>query len=170
MPENNERQPYQKLTARAQPIPGALMLQTHTIPWTPDPDGGPGEFKLLSVDIGSGGWTTLNRFPDDAHIPMHLHMGAVEIYTIRGAWSYQEGELTAGGYAYEPAGVLHEPDAESDVELFIVNRGGNLYFDDEGRFTKWVDAHVLYTTAKANGAVEHLRHLDHLLVSRAYSA
>jgi hypothetical protein len=101
---------------------------------------------------------------------MHLHMGAVEIYTVRGTWSYQEGTLTAGGYAYEPSGVLHEPDSETEVELFIVNRGGNLYFDDDGRFTRWVDAHMLYTLAKANGAAGHLKHLDHLLVDRPFPA
>lgn len=167
-PRNN--QPYQALTVKAASLPGALMLRTSDIPWTAYPDGGPGEFKLLNIDVGSGGWTTLNRFPDGARIPMHLHLGAVEIYTIAGTWSYQEGRLTAGGYAYEPSGVLHEPDSESEVELFIVNHGGNLYFDGEGRFRKWVDAHMLYTAAKANGAVDHLRHLDHLLVDRPYPA
>jgi 2,4'-dihydroxyacetophenone dioxygenase len=161
---------YQALTVEPVSLPGALMLQTGDIPWTRFPDNAGGEFKLLNVDIGSGGWTTLMRFPDGVEIPMHLHMGAVEIYTIRGTWSYQEGTLTAGGYAYEPSGVLHEPDSESEVELFIVNRGGNLYFDEDGRFTRWVDAHMLYTLAKANGAAEHLKHLDHLLVERPFPA
>lgn len=167
---SHQRMPYEDLTTKAQAVPGALMLQTEHIPWTPNPDGGPGEFKLLSIDPGSGGWTTLNRFPAGAQVPMHLHMGAVEIYTISGTWSYQEGELHAGGYAYEPSGVLHEPDAESEVELLIVNRGGNLYFDDRGRFVKWVDYHMLYTAAAANGAADHLAHLDHLLVERAHTS
>jgi hypothetical protein len=30
----------------------------------------------------------------------------------------------------------------------------------------WLDAHMLYTIAKQNGAVDHLRHLDHLMVER----
>ncbi|HEX3591560.1 MAG TPA: 2,4'-dihydroxyacetophenone dioxygenase family protein [Pseudonocardiaceae bacterium] len=160
------RAPYQALTVKATSLPGALMEQGDDIPWTPFPDGTGADFKLLNVDIGSGGWTTIMRFPQGVEIPMHLHLGAVEIYTIRGSWSYQEGRLTDGGYAYEPSGVIHEPSSETEVELFIVSRGSNLYFDEDGRFTMWLDAHMLYTTAKANNAVHHLRHLDHLIVDR----
>lgn len=158
---------YRSLTVKPASMPGALMLQADQIPWTEFPDGTGARFKLLNVDIGSGGWTTIMWFPDGVQIPMHLHLGAVEVYTIRGTWSYQEGRLTDGGYAYEPSGVLHEPDSESEVELFIVNRGSNLYFDADGNFMTWLDAHMLYTTAKANGAVDHLSHLDHLLVNRS---
>lgn len=158
--------PYQNLTDHAISMPGAQMVQPESIPWTPFPDGTGAAFKLLSVDPGSGGWTTIMRFPEGVEIPMHLHLGAVEIYTIRGDWSYQEGKLGTGGYAYEPSGVIHEPESESEVELFIVSRGSNLYFDDEGNFTMWLDAHMLYTMANANGAVDHLKHLDGLLVDR----
>jgi len=157
---------YQILTKSPISMPGAQMLRTETIPWTPFPDGSGGEFKLLNVDLGTGGTTTLMRFPKDTRVPMHLHLGAVEIYTVSGTWSYQEGTLDAGGYAYEPSGVIHEPDSETGVELFIVSRGSNLYFDENGDFTAWLDAHMLYTTAKANGAAEHLRHLDDLIVER----
>lgn len=162
----SDQMPYQALTVRATSLPGALMLQADHIPWTPFPDGTGAEFKLLNVDVGSGGWTTIMRFPDGVEIPMHLHLGAVEIYTISGTWSYQEGTITTGGYAYEPSGVIHEPSSESEVLLFIISRGSNLYFDDSGKFTMWLDAHMLYTTAKANNAVSHLKHLDHLIVDR----
>jgi quercetin dioxygenase-like cupin family protein len=162
-----DRDAYQALTVKATSLPGALMLEPESIPWTDFPDGTGARFRLLSVDPGSGGWTTIMRFPEGVQIPMHLHLGAVEIYTISGTWSYQEGRLTAGGYAYEPSGVIHEPDSESEVELFIVSRGSNLYFDDDGKFLMWLDAHMLYTIAKENGAVDHLRHLEHLIVNRA---
>ena len=164
------RDAYQDLTVKAVSMPGAQMLQPGAIPWTDFPDGTGAAFKLLNVDIGSGGWTTIMRFPEGVQIPMHLHLGAVEIYTISGNWSYQEGRLTAGGYAYEPSGVIHEPDSETEVELFIVSRGSNLYFDENGKFLMWLDAHMLYTIAKHNGAVDHLRHLDHLMVERTIPA
>lgn len=170
MAETHPTHPYQALTKHSVSMPGALMLQTDTIAWTGFPDGAGGEFKLLNVDIGSGGWTTIMRFPREVEIPMHLHLGGVDIYTIRGDWSYQEGKLGTGGYAYEPSGVVHEPESESVVELFIVTRGSNIYFDAEGNFTVWLDAHMLYTLAKANGAVGHLGHLDHLMVDRPVPA
>ncbi|MES2938573.1 MAG: cupin domain-containing protein [Pseudomonadota bacterium] len=146
--------------------PGALMLRTESIPWTDFPSGQT-EFKLLHVNLQTGGSTYLVRNKPGANLPIHQHLGGVEVYTIQGEWSYQEGEVGPGDYSYEPHCVVHKPAGKSDgFLLFVIQHGSTVFFAPDGTPDYILDCHRLYTRAKANNAVGHLKHLAHLMMER----
>jgi 2,4'-dihydroxyacetophenone dioxygenase len=145
--------------------PGAVLVNTNEMKWTPFPEGN-GQFILLNLDPTTGGWTGLVKFPAGVVVPMHLHSGGIDLYNISGKWSYAEGEMSAGSYFYEPSGVIHEPAIELETTLFAVVRGASIFFDEDGKPVSWQDAHMLYTLCKNNGAVDHLKHLDGLMEDR----
>ncbi|MGD9527772.1 2,4'-dihydroxyacetophenone dioxygenase family protein [Pseudonocardia sp.] len=153
----------------AGPLPGAVRVDTEALKWTDFPEGN-ARFVLLSIDPTSGGWTGILKFPPGQKIQMHHHAGGVEVYNISGDWSYTEGGMGPGYYMYEPAGVIHEPQIESEVTMFVVVRGSIVYFDDDGNFESFMDAHMLYTLVKNNGAADHLKHFDALMVERPLAA
>lgn len=146
-------------------LPGALMLNPDNIPWTEFPSGQT-EFKLLHINLQTGGSTYLVRNRPGGNLPIHQHLGGVEVYTISGSWSYQEGRVSSGGYSYEPHCVIHKPTTEGDFLLFVIQHGPTIFFSPEGVPDYILDCHRLYTRAKANNAVDHLKHFDHLMVER----
>jgi anti-sigma factor ChrR (cupin superfamily) len=135
--------------------PGARMVDTDQIPWTEFPFPGV-RFKLLNIDDHNDALTMILYVDAGIQTPIHKHLGAVEVYTISGRWRYQEGEIGPGGYAYEPNGVIHEPESETDLEMFIVAHGPVMNYDEEGNIVGIVDNDVLYDLARANNAIGHL--------------
>ncbi|MDV6284515.1 MULTISPECIES: cupin domain-containing protein [Rhodococcus] len=164
----NERvSEYKALGIPAGTLPGSVLVDTNEMKWTPFPGADAGEFLLLSLDPANGGWTGIVRFPPGIRIQMHLHAGGVDVYNLSGHWTYDGGDMKPGSYFYEPAGIIHEPDIEDDVTMFVVVRGISMYFGDDGHVSSWLDSHMLYTLCKANGAAEHLKHYDGLMTERA---
>jgi anti-sigma factor ChrR (cupin superfamily) len=135
--------------------PGGRMVDTATIPWTEFPFPGT-RFKLLNINDHNDALTMILRVDRGVQTPIHKHLGAVEVYTIEGNWSYQEGEVGAGGYSYEPNGVIHQPASDTDLEMFIVAHGPVLNLTDDGDIAGIIDNDVLYDLAKANNAIGHL--------------
>lgn len=135
--------------------PGALMINTEKLPWAPMPLEG-AEFKLLRVNEQCGGMTLLIRFAAGVTAPIHKHFGGAEVYTIKGHWSYQEGAVGPGDYAYEPGGVVHEPAAENEeVLLFVVAYGPIGMYGEDGAIAGVLDMDAMtavWEQAKAAAA------------------
>jgi anti-sigma factor ChrR (cupin superfamily) len=73
------------------------------------PDAGDG-LQAPAPRRAQRGATYLLRVGAGEQSVLHKHLGAVEVYTVSGGWRYQEGEMWEGSYAYEPNGVIHEPE------------------------------------------------------------
>jgi 2,4'-dihydroxyacetophenone dioxygenase len=135
--------------------PGARMIDTDLIPWTEFPAPGV-RFKLLNLDDVNDGLTMLMQVDEGVQMPIHRHLGAVQVFTLAGRWSYDEGEIGPRGYGYEPNGVVHEPSSQTALELLIVANGPVANLDDDGNITAIIDNDVLFDLAKNNKAIGHL--------------
>jgi anti-sigma factor ChrR (cupin superfamily) len=154
------------------PAPGAIIVHSDDIAWTSFPMPGT-DFKLLHLDEPNAGATYLLRVGAGEQSVLHKHLGAVEVYTVSGGWRYQEGEMWEGSYAYEPNGVIHEPEQTKDepLILFIVQRGPIQVLAPDGEtHLGLIDNELLYSLAKANGATAHLDRSDEAILDARRAA
>jgi 2,4'-dihydroxyacetophenone dioxygenase len=121
-------------------VPGAVMLDAASveeIPWT-DSDAMPGlALKYLQVDLSRGFDVSLMKVSPGARIPVHMHWATSTLFCIKGKFAYQPvGMIDAGGYGFEPYGIIHEPDAGSDEEAIVltINFSGGLvqFYNEDG--------------------------------------
>jgi len=152
------------------PQPGAIIVHESDIAWTSFPMPGT-DFKLLHLDEANAGATYLLKVGAGESSVLHKHLGGVEVYTVSGGWRYQEGAMRPGSYAFEPNGVIHQPEqtVDEDLVLFIVQRGPIQVLGEDGEtHLGLIDNELLYGLAKANGATDHLDRAERdLLDSRA---
>ncbi|MEQ5843778.1 cupin domain-containing protein [Paraburkholderia acidicola] len=134
---------------------GSFFVNPESIPWTsfPFPDT---QFRLLNVDFQKGSMTLILRAGPDALTPLHKHIGAAELFVLNGWFSYEEGKGTKGDYVYEAGGVIHVAEAGNGVEALILFHGPIIGLDDSYSVTGVIDAEMVYSLAKANGATAHI--------------
>lgn len=134
---------------------GSFFLNPESIPWTPFvfPDTW---FKLLNVNAERGSMTLILRAGKDAPTPLHKHIGAAEIFVLKGSFAYEEGSGSSGDYVYEAGGVVHIAEAGEEVEAYVIFHGPLVGFDDAGNVTGIMDADLILDLAKANGAAGHI--------------
>ncbi|HEX7958932.1 2,4'-dihydroxyacetophenone dioxygenase family protein [Variovorax sp. J22G21] len=147
-----------------------LTLNVKDIPVMKDALGPGIHFQPLLADPEAGVSAVIGIFAPGIVVPSHLHTGAVHGYTLKGSWFYKEYPdqvQTPGSYLYEPSSSMHtfcvpETNTEDTVVFFIVF-GGNVHFDEEGKFISVLDAitfqNLIKTCAKAQGldAVQYLK-------------
>ncbi|HVX21432.1 MAG TPA: hypothetical protein VHB02_08790 [Acidimicrobiales bacterium] len=158
---------------RLRGAPGIQMLDTATveaIPWT-DSDTFPGmSYKYLKVDLGTGFDITLMKIQRGVQLPVHVHYSETAMYCIKGRFSYEPaGSIGAGGFGFEPYGIIHEPDAATEEEtiVLLINFASGLVqlYNEDG--TPGVISHVellLKEARRKNGdaAIAHLNLPDHI--------
>jgi 2,4'-dihydroxyacetophenone dioxygenase len=136
-------------------MPGTYMVEIDKIPWTEFvfPKS---YFKLLHFDAGQGKSTLLMKAEKGAPTPLHKHVGAAEIYVLKGTFSYEEGTAKAGSYVHEAGGVVHIAQAEDEVLAYITFHGPLVGFNDDNSIAGLCDVDLFYDLAKKNNAVGHL--------------
>lgn len=126
--------------SHAHPNPLAAMAMhvgIDEVPWVANPNFPGAELRLLQADIERGIYVMAGRLPGDLLVGTHRHTGAVHMFTLSGAWKYQEHDYInrAGSYLYEPEGSVHTlyvlPNTEKTETLTVVY-GDTEYFDEEG--------------------------------------
>ncbi|MBN3785480.1 hypothetical protein G3N94_00950 [Burkholderia sp. Ac-20353] len=145
----------EKLPVFSLPQDQLLTLNVNDLPVMQDAMGPGVHFKALLADPEGAVSAVLGIFSPGAVVPAHYHTGAVHGYTLSGMWyyaEYRDQPQTAGSYLYEPAASVHtfvvpETNTEDTVVLFIVF-GGNINFDDEGKFHSVLDAMTLQNLIK----------------------
>ncbi|RJF88620.1 hypothetical protein D3874_17800 [Oleomonas cavernae] len=148
-------QTLMKLPVFSLPQDRLLTLNVDDIPVMKDALGPGVNFQPLLADPEAGLLVAITRFAPGAHVPAHLHTGAVHGYTLKGSWFYKEypDQLqTPGSYLYEPASSVHtfcvpETNTEETVVLFVVF-GANVSFDETGKFHSVLDAITVQNLVK----------------------
>ena len=134
---------------------GTYMANADEIPWTPFvfPKT---FFKLLHLDEDRGSVTLLLLAEQGAPTPLHKHIGAAEIYVLRGSFSYEEGTAHPNYYVHEAGGVVHVAEADDEIMAFVVFHGPLVGYNDDGSVSGVCDCDLFYELAAQNGAVGHL--------------
>jgi quercetin dioxygenase-like cupin family protein len=128
------------------------FVNPDTIPWTPWVMGGI-DFKLLNVDGEKA--TLITRVQANPPLAVHEHLGATELYVIKGKICYDGLETSAGGYMYEPPGTIHEPTIPVYSEFLAIFHGPLRGFTSDGT-EHLIKTQDYYELAKQNGAIAHL--------------
>lgn len=105
-------------------------------PWMPfAPYSNEVQIKYFKIDPVQGETITLLKAPAGTQMPKHHHTGTVIVYTVQGAWKYQEHDwiARAGSVVYETASTAHTPEAMQGEEIITFNivKGELLYLDDK---------------------------------------
>jgi quercetin dioxygenase-like cupin family protein len=153
----------QQLIDRPQTVPavkvinksGTYMADVDGIPWTPFvfPKT---FFKLLHLNEDRGTVTLLLLAEKGAPTPIHKHIGAAEIYVLRGSFTYEEGAAGPNYYVHEAGGVVHVAEANDEILAFVVFHGPLVGYNEDGSVSGVCDCDLFYELAERNGAVGHL--------------
>ncbi len=135
-----------------------VFLDPTTLPWTPWVMDGT-HFKLMNVDLKSGGFTLLLKVDAGNQAPVHRHLGAVEAYVLEGGFGYDGDKGEAGCYLYEAAGSIHQPTSPQGSVMFAVIYGPLVGYGVDGSIEGVVDAELMLNLARENNAADHLRHV-----------
>lgn len=95
------------------------------------------------LDAENGLWVLFVRFDAGTLLPRHFHTGTVHFYTTAGSWAYVEypdDVQTPGSYLYEPGGSIHTFKTDEGTEGFMVVKGANINFNEDGSFLNIMDA------------------------------
>ena len=122
--------------AGTHPVHKAMASHTHPgdLPWVP---WAPGHFiKLIKLNPVTGQIILFIRSVPGAALQMHFHPGTVVVYTLQGAWTYDEGWVSeTGDVVFEVAGSTHSPRmvGKEDTIVFAVIEGALDFVDEKGQ-------------------------------------
>jgi 2,4'-dihydroxyacetophenone dioxygenase len=117
------------------------------------------EYKLVSVDPRTNGFTIFLRVAPNTVAPVHRHMGSIELLVLEGDLTYDGVDIgRAGDYMYEPSGDIHRPMSPSGCVLFAVFNGPIAALDDEGNIAGIVDGIAMRAMAQAHKAARIVDH------------
>lgn len=114
------------------------VIDDADLPWIPfAPYSSDVLVKYIKCDPVRGEIVSFLKAPSVMRLPRHHHTGTVIVYTIKGAWKYEEHDWVAreGSVVYETASTRHTPiavpsDSDEVITLNIV-QGELLYLDDQ---------------------------------------
>lgn len=113
------------------------------------------EYKLLSVNNRSGGFTCLLRVAPGTAAPVHHHLGAIELIVLSGDIYYDKSNVgTTGDYMFEPAGDIHQPKTEIGCVLFCIFDGPIAGLGEDGSVAGIVDGRSMLSLADAHGVAK----------------
>jgi 2,4'-dihydroxyacetophenone dioxygenase len=137
-------------------LPYPLFENLDDRPWRPWVMDGV-DYKLLSVNQRSGGFTCLLRVAAGTVAPVHHHLGAIELVVLAGDIYYDAANIgRTGDYMFEPAGDIHQPRTDGGCVLFCVFDGPIAGLDDEGRVAGIVDSRSMLDLARSQGVAGHV--------------
>lgn len=115
------------------------------------------DYKLLSIDRRTNGFTCLLRVQPGYEAPVHQHLGAIELIVLEGDICYDECQMgRSGDYMFEPAGDIHQPRSPSGCVLFCVFYGAIAGLADDGSVAGIVDAKAMLAMAEHDGVAAHV--------------
>jgi 2,4'-dihydroxyacetophenone dioxygenase len=119
----------------AHPVPRTLASHTspRDLPWVPWAEGH--YIKLIKLNPITGQIILFIRSKPGAALQAHFHPGTVVVYTVQGAWTYDEGWVSeAGDVVFEVAGSTHSPRmvGKEDTVVFAVIEGALDFVDGNG--------------------------------------
>lgn len=121
------------------------------LPWKPWVMDGV-EYKLLSINGRTGGFTCLLQVAPNTKAPVHHHLGAIELIVLEGDIYYDRSNIGyTGDYMYEPAGDIHQPKTDSGCILFCVFEGPIAGIADDGSVAGIVDGKSMLDLATSHG-------------------
>ncbi|MEO0939076.1 MAG: 2,4'-dihydroxyacetophenone dioxygenase family protein [Pseudomonadota bacterium] len=144
---------------------GAIALTQHahsafidpkTLPWTPWIMEGT-QYRLMTVDVRSGGFTMFLKVDPGTVAPAHGHVGAVEGVILEGGFAYDDDAGGVGDYICEHAAAVHQPVSPDGCIMFVVIHGPLVGYNDDGTIAAVVDAKMMYDMASAAGVADHIR-------------
>jgi 2,4'-dihydroxyacetophenone dioxygenase len=133
----------------------SVFLDTNKLKWLPWVIEGTW-FKLLKVDMKTGGYSFLLKVDPENDAPVHGHIGAVEGIIIDGEFGYDEDRGPVMNYVWEPAGAIHQPDSPGGFTMFAVMHGPLVGYNDDGSIAAVVDGKMMYQMAKDGGEYKHV--------------
>lgn len=132
-------------------LPYPKFENLDVIPWKPYVMEGV-EYKLMSVNNRTGGFTCLLRVAPNTTAPVHHHLGAIELIVLSGDIYYDKSDVgVTGAYMFEPAGDIHQPKSENGCVLFCVFDGPIAGLTDDGSVGGIIDGKFMLDLAKKDG-------------------
>jgi hypothetical protein len=114
----------------------ASYINTKELPWL---EWFPGHYlKLCKLNPITGQIITFIRSVTGVTLPVHFHPGAVVVYTVQGAWTYDKGWVAeAGDVVFEVAGSTHSPRmcGKGETIVFAIIEGALEFRDENGSVT-----------------------------------
>ena len=137
-------------------LPYPRFENLETLAWRPWVMEGV-EYKLLSVNQRSGGFTCLLRVAAGTKAPVHHHLGAIELVVLAGDIYYDKTNIGhTGDYMYEPAGDIHQPKTDGGCVLFCVFEGPIAGLADDGGVAGIVDSRTMLDMARAHEVADNV--------------
>lgn len=140
-----------KMPAKDKPA----YMKADQLPWTPWVTDGV-FFKLISVDMSTGGFSLFLKVEPGTHIPTHGHVGSLEGIVLAGSFAF-EGEVSEkGDFFFDYGGSIHQPISDEGCTLFVSASGPLVAYNAETDTTAVVDAKMIYDIAKSAGVAKHI--------------
>lgn len=132
-------------------LPYPKFQKLDPIPWRPWVMEGV-QYKLLSVNSRTGGFTCMLKVLPGVEAPIHHHLGAIEVMVMEGDICYEDADIgRPGDYMFEPAGDIHQPRTKSGCVLFCVFDGPIAGLAPDGSIAGIVDYKVMLEMAERDG-------------------
>lgn len=131
------------------------FLNPETLPWTPWVMEGT-HYKLMTVDVRSGGFTMFLKVDPGTVAPAHGHVGAVEGVILEGGFAYDDDAGSKGDYICEHGGAIHAPLSPDGCIMFAIAHGPLVGYNEDGTIAAVVDAKMMYEMARAAGVADHI--------------
>src|SRR3982075_1608478 len=125
--------PFLKTEDRLGPL-DSRYVAVDSLPWKPTPCPGI-EMKILLEDNESGLMTALFRWQPGAELTLHEHVEVEQTFVIEGSLVDEEGEGTAGNYAWRPKGHRHTARSPNGALVLSMFLKPNIFLsgENEGR-------------------------------------
>lgn len=135
-------------------LPYPKFQKLDPIPWRPWVMEGV-QYKLLSVNARTGGFTCMLKVLPGVEAPVHHHLGAIEVMVLEGDICYEASDIgRPGDYMFEPAGDIHQPRTASGCVLFCVFEGPIVGLAPDGSPAGIVNYKVMLEMAHRDGVAE----------------
>ncbi|MGR3364046.1 MAG: 2,4'-dihydroxyacetophenone dioxygenase family protein [Maritimibacter harenae] len=144
---------YATLTITKHERPG--FIDPETIPWNPWVMEGT-HFRLMDVDVRSGGFTLFLKVDPGTEAPPHGHIGGVQGVILEGGFGYDDDVGKKGDYIREEPAAIHKPDSPNGCVMFAITHGPIVGYNPDGTIAAVVDAKMMYDMAVEAGAADHI--------------
>lgn len=133
----------------------SAFIDPETLPWTPWMMEGT-HYKLMTVDVRSGGFTLFLKVDPGTLAPAHGHVGAIEGVTLEGGFAYDDDAGGEGVYICEQGGAVHAPVSPDGCTMFAIAHGPLVGYSPDGTVAAVVDGKMMYEMAVAAGVADHI--------------
>lgn len=96
-----------------------VVINTLEQDWVASPSAGVKRKHLAREETERGHATSIVCYEPGAYFPRHDHPLGEEIFVLKGTFSDQSGDYSAGTYFRNPEGFLHAPFSEEGCEIFV---------------------------------------------------